>query len=73
MSNDKFVSKKGEMQLLKNSDLDCRDCIFANKDETIVANCVMYQQQKPGSVIYGGTCDKKCTSVEEARKKNIKM
>lgn len=70
--NNKFASQKGELNLLKNSDLDCKECIFANKDETIVSRCVMYQQEKPGTVLYGGKCDKKCKSIDEARKKNIK-
>jgi hypothetical protein len=63
--NKKFVSKKGEMRLIENSDLDCGDCIFAYDDSTI--ECVMYNQ-KPLNVVNGAECKFKARTKTEAKK-----
>ena len=62
--NEKFVSKKGEMHLIENAELDCKDCIFAYEDRTI--DCIMYNQ-KPISILDGNKCDKKEVSIEEVK------
>lgn len=70
MNNDKFVSKKGEMHLIGNEDMDCKNCIFAYKDNSI--ECIMYKQ-KPISILDGNHCEKKAVSVEEAKRKKIQL
>ena len=65
MNNDKFTTKTGEMQLITNEELHCNNCVFAYKDRTI--DCIMYEQ-KPLSILDGGACDKKATTIEEARR-----
>lgn len=61
MENKKFISQPGEMRLVQNDDLDCKDCIYAHSESTI--DCVMYQKQKPGKIIYGGKCELKKTEI----------
>jgi len=55
--NEKFESKKGEMQLIDNDDLDCKGCIYVHSDST--TDCVIYQNGKPGKILCGGKCEHK--------------
>lgn len=55
--NEKFETKKGEMQLVENDDLDCKGCIYVHRDSTM--DCVMYPKAKPGKILYGGKCEHK--------------
>ena len=55
MREDKFTMHEGEMQLLSNDTLICRDCIYCI-DATAV--CEKYKDCKPLAVLDGGHCER---------------
>jgi hypothetical protein len=53
MSSEKFISKSGELHLIRNIDMHCKDCGFPYENSDV--ECVKYKQ-KPLSVIRNGEC-----------------
>ena len=49
----KFVSDEGEMTLIKNDDLICKNCIYKSKN---AATCVAYEDGKPLEVVENNKC-----------------
>lgn len=59
-------------EMLKNSDLTCRDCILVGTtDDKLVISCDKFTI-KPRAVLDGGECTEKITELDLLKKENEK-
>jgi hypothetical protein len=56
MREDRFIMQDGDMQLLSNESLVCKDCKHVYPDQK-TAVCEVYPKLKPSKVIYGDDCN----------------
>lgn len=56
MREDRFIMHEGEMKLLSNQSLACKDCKYVYPDPK-TAVCEVYDNIKPKVVLDSGPCD----------------
>lgn len=54
MREERFTSQPGEMRLITNDDMVCKDCVYALEKSAI---CQKYKGCKPLKVIDGNPCE----------------